>query len=179
MDRQETNIMELLEYLQDLINDSPKVPMSGKAMVDKREFMEVISDIMNNLPDEFKKARWVMKERDRMLAEAKQEAELLKEQSLNFARQNVENHDFVKEATIRGQEILAAAKREAKSIRVGARDYADEILSELDRELEKRKMELIRSLQVSFEDTAKEIDENLTKACSVVKENIRELRNIQ
>ncbi len=179
MDKQETDIIELLEYLQDLINDSPKVPMSGKAMVDKREFMEVLGDIINNLPDQFKKSRWVMKESDRIIAEAKREAQSLKEEALNFARQNLENHDFSKEAKIRGQEILATANREAKNMRIGARNYADEILSELDRELEKRKMELIKSLQMSFEDTAKEIDENLTKACSVVKENIRELREIQ
>lgn len=153
--------------------------MSGKVMVDKREFMDILDDIINNLPDQFKKSTWVMKESDRIIAEAKKEAQSLKEEALELARQNLENHDFSKEAKIRGQEILAAANREAKNMRIGARNYADEILSELDRELEKRKMELIKSLQVSFEDTAKEIDENLTKACSVVKENIRELREIQ
>ena len=179
MNRQETNVIEILEYLQERLEDSPKVPMSGKVMVDKREFMDILDDIINNLPDQFKKSTWVMKESDRIIAEAKKEAQSLKEEALEIARQNLENHDFSKEAKIRGQEILAAANREAKSMRIGARNYADEILSELDRELEKRKMELIKSLQVSFEDTAKEIDENLTKACSVVKENIRELREIQ
>ena len=179
MNRQETNVIEILEYLQERLEDSPKVPMSGKVMVDKREFMDILDDIINNLPDQFKKSTWVMKERDRIIAEDKKEAQSLKEEALEIARQNLENHDFSKEAKIRGQEILAAANREAKNMRIGARNYADEILSELDRELEKRKMELIKSLQVSFEDTAKEIDENLTKACSVVKENIRELREIQ
>lgn len=179
MNRQETNVIEILEYLQERLEDSPKVPMSGKVMVDKREFMDILDDIINNLPDQFKKSTWVMKESDRIIAEAKKEAQSLKEEALELARQNLENHDFSKEAKIRGQEILAAANREAKNMRIGARNYADEILSELDRELEKRKMELIKSLQVSFEDTAKEIDENLTKACSVVKENIRELREIQ
>ena len=173
MNRQETNVIEILEYLQERLEDSPKVPMSGKVMVDKREFMDILDDIINNLPDQFKKSTWVMKESDRIIAEAKKEAQSLKEEALEIARQNLENHDFSKEAKIRGQEILAAANREAKNMRIGARNYADEILSELDRELEKRKMELIKSLQVSFEDTAKEIDENLTKACSVVKENIR------
>ena len=179
MNRQETNVIEILEYLQERLEDSPKVPMSGKVMVDKREFMDILDDIINNLPDQFKKSTWVMKESDRIIAEAKKEAQSLKEEALEIARQNLENHDFSKEAKIRGQEILAAANREAKNMRIGARNYADEILSELDRELEKRKMELIKSLQVSFEDTAKEIDENFTKACSVVKENIREKREIQ
>ncbi|MGG7077441.1 ATPase [Clostridium sardiniense] len=178
MDKQEINIVELLEYLQDLVDNSPKVPMSGKAMVDKKEFISVIDQIINYLPDQFKKAQWVMNERDRILTEAKREYDSVKEETMHLMRQNVENHDIVKEAKIRGQEILASAKRDAKKIRVGARDYADEILSELDKEMEKKKMELIKSLQISFEDTAKEIDQNLTEACSIVKENIKELRDM-
>ncbi|MDQ0148908.1 ATPase [Eubacterium multiforme] len=178
MDKQEINIIELLEYLQDLVDNSPKVPMSGKTMIDKKEFLSVIDQIINYLPDQFKKAQWVMNERERILAEAKKEYDSVKEETMQLMRQNVENHDIVKEAKIRAQEILASAKRDSKNIRVGARDYADEILSDLDREMEKNKMELIKSLQISFEDTAKEIDENLTKACSIVKENIKELRTM-
>lgn len=30
MDKMDVNIMELLEYLQDLVDNSPKVPISGK-----------------------------------------------------------------------------------------------------------------------------------------------------
>ena len=51
----DVNIVELLEYLQDLIDNSPKVPISGKTMIDRKEFMDVIDQIINYLPDEFKK----------------------------------------------------------------------------------------------------------------------------
>ena len=178
MDKQEVNVIELLEYLQDVVDNSPKVPMSGKTMIDRKEFTEIIDQIINYLPDQFKKAQWVMNERDRILSEAKKEYDSVKEETMQLMRQNIENHDIVKEAKIRGQEIIATAKRDAKNIRVGSRDYADEILSHLDKELEKKKMELIKALQISFEDTAKEIDQNLTKACSIVKENIKELRTM-
>ncbi|MDO5038170.1 ATPase [Clostridium sp.] len=178
MDKQEANVLEYLEYLLDTIERAPKVPMSGKVMVDKKEFMETIDDIINCLPDQFKKAQWVMNERERILAEAKREYDSVKEETMILMRQNIENHDIVKEAKIRAQEILATAKRESKNLRVSARDYADEILTDLDEQMENKKMELIKSLQVSFEDTAREIDENLTKACSIVKENIKELRSM-
>lgn len=42
MEKMEVNIIELLEYLQDLVENSPKVPMSGKVMIDKREVVDVI-----------------------------------------------------------------------------------------------------------------------------------------
>lgn len=175
----DVNIIDLLEYLQDMIENSPKVPISGKNMIDRKEFLEIIEQIIHYLPDELKKAQWVMNERDRILGEAKKEYESVKRETMVMMKQNVENHDLVKEAKVRAQEIIAAAKREAKTIRIGSRDYSDEILSDLDRELEKKKIELIRSLQASFEKVAEDIDGNLTGACSVVKENIKELRSMK
>lgn len=179
MEGMDVNVVELLEYLQDLVDNSPKVPISGKTMVDRKEILDVIDQIINYLPDQFKKAQWVMNERERILTEAKREYDTVKKETMDMMRQNIENHDVVKEAKLRGQEIIAAAKRDAKAIRLGSRDYSDEILTELDREIEKRKVELIKSLQEGFEKAATEIDSNLTGACSTVKENIKELRGMK
>ena len=55
MDRIEDNIIELLEYLEELIETSPKVPITGKTIIDKKEFLEVIDQIVNTLPDQLKK----------------------------------------------------------------------------------------------------------------------------
>ena len=158
----DVNIVELLEYLQDLIENSPKVPISGKTMVDRKEILDVIDQIINYLPDQFKKAQWVMNERERILSEAKKEYDSVKKETMEMMRQNVENHDVVREAKVRAQEIVASAKRDAKAIRLGSRDYSDEILTELDRELEAKKVELIKALQVSFESVAGEIDKDFT-----------------
>ena len=53
--------MELLEYLEEILENAPKVPITGKAMIDTKEFEEVIEQIRNYLPDELKKAKWVMR----------------------------------------------------------------------------------------------------------------------
>lgn len=179
MEKMNVNIIELLEYLQDLVENSSKVPMSGKVMVDKREIVEVIDQIINYLPEQFKKAEWVMNERERILDEAKKEYESVRKETMAMMRQNVENHDIVREAKLRGQEIIAAAQRDAKAIRIGSRDYSDEILTELDKEIEAQKMRLIKSLQDSFESVAKEIDSNLAGACDIIKDNVKELRNMK
>lgn len=179
MEKMEVNIIELLEYLQDLVENSPKVPMSGKVMIDKREVVDVIDQIINYMPDQFKKAEWVMNERERILNEAKKEYDSVRKETMTMMRQNVENHDIVREAKGRAQEIIASAQREAKAIRLGSRDYSDEILTQLDQELEEHKIKLIKSLQESFEVVAKEIDTNLTGTCDVIKDNIKELRSMK
>ena len=53
------------------------------------------------------------------------------------------------------------------------------MLSELDREIELKKMELIKSLQKSFEGIATDIDKNFTDASSTIKENVKELRGMK
>ena len=119
----DVSVLELLEFLQDTIDRAPKVPMSGKVMVDRREIHDTIDEIINYFPEEFKKARWINDEKDRILSEAKRDLESMKEQTEMIKRQNIENHDIVQDAKLRAQEILGAAKREAKTIRIGSRDY--------------------------------------------------------
>lgn len=179
MEKMDVNIIELLEYLQDLVENSPKVPMSGKVMIDKKEIIETIDQIINYMPDQFKKAEWVMNERERILNEAKKEYDSVRKETMTMMKQNVENHDTVKEAKLRAQEIITSAQRDAKAIRLGSRDYSDEILTQLDKEIEDQKMKLIKSLQDSFESVAKDIDSNLSNACDVIKDNVKELRGMK
>lgn len=178
MDKLEVNILELLEYLQDIVETAPKVPITGKSMVDKKEFNEVIDQIINYLPDQIKKSQWIMSEKDRILGDAQKEYENVKKETAEMMKHNVESHDIVKEAKLRATEILALAQRDAKAIRIGSREYSNEILSELDKELEAKRTKLIISMQNSFEIVAKEIDENMSNASITIKENIAELRNM-
>ena len=177
--KMEVNVIELLEYLQDTVENSTKVPISGKTMIDKKEFLDVIDQIINYLPDEFKKAQWVMNEKERILGEAKKEYDSVKKETLEMMRQNVEIHDVVKAAKIRAQEIISAATRDAKAIRLGSRDYSNEILSELDNQIEIKRTELINNLQESFQVAAGSIDKNFVEISSTVKDNIKELRDMK
>ena len=178
MNKVELNVMELLEYLEEILENAPKVPITGKAMIDTKEFEEVIEQIRNYLPDELKKAKWVMGEKDRILEDAQKEYQNVKKETMEMMRQNIENHDMVMEAKLRANEIIALAQRDAKAIRIGSREYSTEILSQLDKEIEEKKLQLIQSMQDSFEKVAKDIDDNLTQTGTIIKENIAELRTM-
>lgn len=172
----ELNVIELLEYLQDMIESSPKMPITGKTIIDKKEFIEVINQIINYLPDQFQKAQWVVNEKDKILKEAQKKSDNFKKEAAEMMKQNVETHDIVREAKMRASEIIALAQRDAKAIRIGSREYSNEILVQLDIEIEKQKDQLIKSMQESFEKVAKEIDDNLTRTGTIIKDNIAELR---
>ena len=75
MEVNKLEVVQLLEYLQEIINNAAKVPMSGKIMISKKEIMEVTEEIINLLPEEFRKAQWMLGEKDRILSEAEAHAE--------------------------------------------------------------------------------------------------------
>ena len=142
MEKLEQSVIELLEYLQDMVENSPKVPITGKAIIDTKEFDEVIDQITNYLPDQLKKAQWVVSEKERILEEAKKEYDMAQKETFEMMKQSLENHDIVREAKIRAQEIIAQAQRDAKAIRIGSRDYSNDILMQLDIEIEKNKAQI-------------------------------------
>ncbi|WP_202127711.1 MULTISPECIES: ATPase [Clostridium] len=175
----EVNVIELLEYLQDIVESAAKVPITGKVVIDKKEVLEVVDQVINYLPDEFKKAQWVMTERERILGEAQKEYEAVKKQTMDLLKKQVENHDIVKEANLRAQEIIASAQREAKAIRIGARDYADEILSQLEKEIDVKTNEILTVIKTNVEALATNMNNDMAKASTTIRENIKELRSIK
>ena len=62
-------IFTLLETLEDMLENSKKVPFTTRGMVDKEEMLEIIKEIRIKLPDELKQAKWVKEERQRILVE--------------------------------------------------------------------------------------------------------------
>ncbi|MCI5727471.1 MAG: ATPase [Clostridium sp.] len=181
-----SNVLDLLEYIQDTITRAKSVPMSGKIMVDKKEMTEAIDQVINYLPDEFKKAKWVAIEKNRILTEAQREYDKAQKEydkaqttSAAIIKQNIENHDIVKDAKMRALEIVNTARREAKEMRLGAKEYSLDILAELDKEIESRKVELIRNLQESFKIAATEVENKFNTIGSTIKANIEELNDMK
>ena len=124
-------IFTLLENLNELIENSSKVPFSTKVMVEKEELTEIIEQIRLKLPDEIKQAKRVKDERVNILNEAKDEAnKILKEAEIKIV-QMVDEHVITKQAIMQKEEIIENASRISKEISNGTRDYADAILEKV------------------------------------------------
>lgn len=173
------DVIQLLEYLQEIIDGASKVPITGKVVLDKKEMLEVIDQIINYMPDEFKKAQWVLSEKERILEEAREEYDNIKGQTVDMMKKQVENHDITKEAKMKSQDIIALAQRDAKAIRLGARDYADEVLCQLDEEMKENSRQMIENIKKDVEGFMKILSEDLSQNSSTIRENIKELRNIK
>jgi cell division septum initiation protein DivIVA len=172
-------VIKLLEYLQEIFETSSKVPVTGKILVDKKEVLNIVDQIINYLPDEFKKAQWVVEEKERILGEAIEESSTMKKESMDMLKKQIENHDITKEAKIRAEEIIASAQRDAKAMRLGARDYADEILCQLEKEINEKGQFMIVNIKKQLEHFVISLSDEVNTDLSTIRENIKELRGMK
>lgn len=172
-------IMKLIEYLQEIIDTAHKVPVTGKIMVNKREIEETVEKITACLPDELKKAQWLLQEKDRILEDALKQADDMKRKNLENLRRKIENHDIIREARIRGEEIIALAQKDAKAMRLGARDYANAMLTQMDEQIQNNKKQMLKEVKGNVEKFADNMEHICNSKVKTIKSNIKELENIK
>jgi len=129
-------ILNLLEQLEDTIEEASKVPMSNKAIINKEEVLEIITEIRLNLPDEIKQAAWIKKERQRILEETQSEANKILNDAQDRQSYLIDDHELTKKAEQKAIEIEERAKKKAQEIRSGTYSYCDKLLGRTQDSLE-------------------------------------------
>jgi F0F1-type ATP synthase membrane subunit b/b' len=123
------DVLVLIDKLDDLVHNAKQVPLTDQVRVDKEEIYDI--------PEEIKQARWIVKERQEMLAEAKREAERIVKEARERQTQLVSQQEVTRQAERQAEEIIEDARAREREIRLGAEDYADEILNTLEVNLSK------------------------------------------
>jgi Fe2+ transport system protein B len=126
------DIFQQLDRIEDLIVSSRRVPFSSSVMVNEAEIFELLDELRSSLPDELKQARWMVKEKEELMAEARREAERIREEAREERARLIEETEIVKAARAEAERIVEEARAQAREIRLEAEDYADERLANLE-----------------------------------------------
>ena len=156
-------IFTLLETLEDMLENSKKVPFTTRGMVDKEEMLEIIKEIRIKLPDELKQAKWVKEERQRILVEAQKEADGIVKEA-NRIISMIDEHEITRKAYEQKAEIIETANQMSREISQGTKEYANNLLDSTEKvltdtlaKLEKNLGEAVNLMEISLEDTIKTI----------------------
>jgi cell division septum initiation protein DivIVA len=131
------DVLVLIDKLDDLVHNAKQVPLTDQVRVDKEEIYDLLDQMRATIPEEIKQARWIVKERQEMLAEAKREAERIVKEARERQEQLISNEEVMKAAERAAEDIVDEAQAREREIRLGAEDYADEILNTLEINLSK------------------------------------------
>src|ERR1700760_3970774 len=125
------DVLVLIDKLDDLVHNAKAVPLTDQVRIDREEIYDILDQMRATIPEEIKQARWIVKERQEMLAEAKREAERVVEGARERRERMISEEEIAKQAERAAEDIIEDARGREREIRLGAEDYADEILNTL------------------------------------------------
>ncbi len=123
------NISEILDLMDDMLDASWSVPLSGgKCVIDVERFREMVADVRLNMPQEIKQAKLIVGDRKIILDDAKKEADNIVFVSQERARRIVEESEIVRASKERAKEIMLNANTNAKELKRAANEFAENVL---------------------------------------------------
>ncbi len=139
-----SRIEQIIEEIEEYIDNCKFQPLSStKIIVNKEEIDELLRELRMKTPDEIKRYQKIISNKDAILADAQAKAQSMIEEAEVHTTELVSEHEIMQQAyaqaneivvaaTKEAQEILDSATNDANSIRMGAIEYTDEMLGNLE-----------------------------------------------
>ena len=130
-------ILKIIDLLEDKVEQAKSIPLMNRAMIDKEEILSNIEELRLNIPEDMKQARLIKDERKRILAEAQAEADEIVKNAKIKVEKMIDEHEITKKAYEQANQIIAAAQKNSRELRMGARQYVDSLFADTDAKLTK------------------------------------------
>ena len=131
------DILHLVDRLEELINHSRSIPFTRNVIIDEDRMLDLIDQMRVAIPEEVKKSQQILAQKDRVIAQAKEEAE----RTVNIAKEKsdklTDRDSIVQDARKKASQLEAEAEVRVKSTRAEADEYVAETLTNLEIALER------------------------------------------
>jgi F0F1-type ATP synthase membrane subunit b/b' len=153
------DILQMIDRLEELLNESRPLPFTHNVIVDEDRMLDLIDQMRVSIPEEVKKAQQLLAQRDRLMAQAQEEAN----RTVNLARDRsselVERDQVVQAAYTQAEQIKAQAYTDGEDIRNEADEYVLETLRKLEMEMERLINQVRNGIRTLHEETPKQEEE--------------------
>ena len=146
------DILQLIDRLEELFNAAKAVPFTHNVIVDEDRMLELIDQMRIAIPEEVKKAQQVMAQRDRVMAQAQEEANRTLQLARDKADQLAQKDMVVQEAQRRADQIINQARGEAEATRADADNYVVDTLMQLQDQIAKLSGQVNNGIRMVQED---------------------------
>jgi len=131
------DILHLVDRLEELFNEGRPIWFTHHVAVDEDRMLDLIDQMRVSIPEEIKKAQQVMVQKDRVLAQAQEEANRTIQLAREKAEQMITRDALTQDAAIQAEQILAQAKVDAEATRLEADEYILRSLTNMETELDR------------------------------------------
>lgn len=104
-----------LNKLEELILDSPRIPLSRRTLIDEEQILDQLDLIRLGLPSAFQEAVEVARHKDEILLEAEQYAQEILESAERRAAQILDEMGLIRQAELEAQQIRQRVQQECEA----------------------------------------------------------------
>ena len=143
-------IDELIDVLYGMVEEAWSIPLGkDKCVIEREKVLDLLDEIRGNLPNEIKAAREIDEKRNEIVAAGKKEADSLKLQSEEKARQILNQNEIVVKAKEKANEIMNVTEAKSRDLKIAASSYCDDILKQTEDSVNETLAE-IKKLRAQF-----------------------------
>jgi len=123
----EENVKSILELIEELVLNSPKIPILNKLIIDEDKLFSLLDELNKNLPAEMSEAKVIVENKERLIIEA-----------------NEKYDEIINDSEKKAQDILQVAESKSSNMVTIAESKANQMLNLS----EKKSKELVESAQM-------------------------------
>jgi hypothetical protein len=126
----EQHIEDIITTLYDTIQDAKSLPLaSDKCIVERDKLLDMLDEIIAQLPAELKQSRTIVESRNELIGQARREAESIIRQAQEKANQLVAQESVYQEAKRQCQEMVMQTQIRMAELRKVSNEYMSEALT--------------------------------------------------
>lgn len=130
------DIQQELNTLEEFILSNPRVPFTGRTLIDEDQLLDQLDLIRLNLPPAFREATRVLQQRDAIIAEAQRYAQELVAAAEQEAAARLDELGIVRQAEQLAQQIKGQTQQECEQLRSQTLAEIDQLRIQAQREWE-------------------------------------------
>ncbi len=120
----------LIRKVIEIIQGTRTLPLSSSVKLDNKEqVLELLNGACEHLPEETRRARWLLKERDEFVAKMQREGDDIVQAARLQAERMVQRTEIVRQADATARRLIEDGRDEARRLRLEAEDYCDQKLA--------------------------------------------------
>lgn len=128
----EYSLLDLISMLDDVVRKATPVPLSKKSMVDVAQIDDIATEMRLVLPKEIQQAQNVVADKNRIISDAKREAEDIIRRAEQRRNELLEENSIMQEARRRATEAISEAQSRSNLIRSTTNDFTDKMLGRVE-----------------------------------------------
>lgn len=124
-----TGVEELLDMLYAMIDEAKGVPLSSeRCIIERDKALDLLDEVRGKFPMELAEAKKLLASRTEYIASTKREADLIRKQAEEQARQMLAQDEILAQAKQRGNEMIRHAEERCRELKKAANDYCEDAL---------------------------------------------------